>query len=424
MDKSSTSSRSVADYLIASKNCEIVSLEQLLRTGRLVVSISNLVHALQRERGASNLYLASAGERFAHELPGLREQALASERQFRDCLGQIDLRSGAIPGASRLFSRIAYAIQGLEEVRAVRDEITPQRVAPEAVLEGYSALIRGLLAVVFEAADTALDPDISRKLVAMFHLMQGKEFAGQERAVGAAGFARGGFDAPAVERLRHLIENQERCFQIFASFADTETLAAWEDTETGGASGEVERLRRIACTSAPGRVTDTAISDVWFNATTHRIDGMKRVEDRVEASLEALCQQKIADARADLDSHAHHIEALTRQPGDQPSFAIFFSDGTEPLNSDCAGPQLGRSLIDLVQCQSARLQAMSDELNEARAALMERKSIEKAKGLIMRHRDISEEEAYRFLRQVAMSQSRRLAEVAADTIAMEKLFKC
>lgn len=35
-----------------------------------------------------------------------------------------------------------------------------------------------------EAADVAADPAVSRLLVALFNLMQGKEFAGQERADG------------------------------------------------------------------------------------------------------------------------------------------------------------------------------------------------------------------------------------------------
>lgn len=87
--------------------------------------------------------------------------------------------------------------------------------------------------------------------------------------------------------------------------------------------------------------------------------------------------------------------------------------GAEPL-----GPRLGRSIVDLLHAQSQRLQAMSDELDAARAALEERKLIERAKGLLMSCRGLSEDEAYRLLRQTAMSQGRRLAEVAGATLAL------
>ena len=51
-------------FLVAARRCEIHDLEQLARSCELVQAVSELVHQLQGERGASNLYLASAGARF------------------------------------------------------------------------------------------------------------------------------------------------------------------------------------------------------------------------------------------------------------------------------------------------------------------------------------------------------------------------
>ena len=49
------------DYLIASKKCELMSLQYFLQMGKLIQCISNLVHGLQRERGASNIFWVPAG---------------------------------------------------------------------------------------------------------------------------------------------------------------------------------------------------------------------------------------------------------------------------------------------------------------------------------------------------------------------------
>lgn len=46
--------QSATDYLIASKRCEKQDLEHFLALGELVACVSELVHNLQRERGASN----------------------------------------------------------------------------------------------------------------------------------------------------------------------------------------------------------------------------------------------------------------------------------------------------------------------------------------------------------------------------------
>nr|HQV09554.1 nitrate- and nitrite sensing domain-containing protein [Thauera sp.] len=54
-------------FLVAARRCEIHDLEQLARSCELVQAVSELVHHLQGERGASNLYLASGGVRFGPE---------------------------------------------------------------------------------------------------------------------------------------------------------------------------------------------------------------------------------------------------------------------------------------------------------------------------------------------------------------------
>ena len=72
----------------------------------------------------------------------------------------------------------------------------------------------------------------------------------------------------------------------------------------------------------------------------------------------------------------------------------------------------------MVQDQAQRLQAMSDELQTVRAALNERKLVERAKRLLMATRKLSEEDAHKMLRQTAMSQNRRLVDVAQTVLSM------
>ena len=77
----------------------------------------------------------------------------------------------------------------------------------------------GLLTVIFEAADIASDPTITRTLVALFNFMQGKEYAGQERAWGAIGFAETHFDKRLCEKLCTLQQAQLHHFSVFQEFA-------------------------------------------------------------------------------------------------------------------------------------------------------------------------------------------------------------
>ena len=66
-----------------------------------------------------------------------------------------------------------------------------------------------------------------------------------------------------------------------------------------------------------------------------------------------------------------------------------------------------------------KYQQVADDLLKAKATLRERDTINRAKSLLMRRRNIEEAQAYRWLRRQAMNQSRRLADIAADLLADE-----
>ena len=66
----------------------------------------------------------------------------------------------------------------------------------------------------------------------------------------------------------------------------------------------------------------------------------------------------------------------------------------------------------------ARLQA---ELDEARTVIADRKTIDRAKAILMKSRNLSEPDAYALLRSTAMNQGRRIVEVAEALITASDL---
>ncbi|MEK9952151.1 MAG: nitrate- and nitrite sensing domain-containing protein [Curvibacter sp.] len=395
------------NFLVAARQCEISELETLALTSELVGVIGRLVHALQRERGISNVYLASRGVRFADALQQQVAECEAVQAQVLTRLDALDTDARRVRNGARLFSRIAFVLHALEGLPALRGRVTRQTVPADEATATYTRLIAGLLNVVFEAADSATDPKISRALVALFHFLQGKEYAGQERAFGGAAYASGRIDAAQHLQWQHLIEAQEACLQVFTDFSDEAVRSAWHAHLPAEALLVQERLRRVAAAASTGGTLDPNASAAWYEACTQRIDAMKSFEDQLAANLRLLCDERIAQAHADLRDQQAILNALQRQaeqPGNEPPALL--------------GPHLERSILGMVQEQSRRLQTMSDELETARAALNERKVIERAKGLLMASRQLSEDEAYKMLRQTAMNQGRRLVDVAKTVLAM------
>ena len=151
---------------------------------------------------------------------------------------------------------------------------------------------------------------------------------------------------------------------------------------------------------------------------------MRTVEDRLACDLRLQCGHKTEQARRELGDYQRLLDTLApRDDGER-----FFDDvlapvppAARPAAPEAAtlyGRTLERSVLDMVQAQSRRLQAMGDELETVRASLNERKLVERAKGLLMAHRRMSEEEAHKMLRQTAMNQNRRLVDVAESVLAM------
>jgi two-component system, response regulator / RNA-binding antiterminator len=82
-----------------------------------------------------------------------------------------------------------------------------------------------------------------------------------------------------------------------------------------------------------------------------------------------------------------------------------------------------RMIMDLATAQFRVFGQMRRELERARADLTDRKVIDRAKGLIMKHRKIDEDAAYKLLRSAAMNQGRPIIAISRDLIAAQALLE-
>lgn len=414
-------------YLLASRQQEIASLRSLLQSGRLTTEISQLIHEIQRERAASNLWVCSAGQLFSDELSQCGYRVSHSLQAVITRLPPLPDEARDEPASSRLYNRIATALHALEGMKTLRKQVRALQLTHGVVMEQFNHIIRQLLNLVFDMVDTASDPGVSRALVAMFSFMQGKELAGQERAIGAAGFASGQFTPAIGQQIVALIDAQERCFSHFAVFADEESLKRWQQLEQS--ENKIERLRRIACTAAQADEQGAAMALRWHQSLTQRIDGLKTVEDCLARALMQRCRQSIAEAEAQRDIPPSDLQQQMQKSAREPAWSIFVagSDLRSPVSSgtlepDGLTPELGRSLLALIQQQSQRLQDQDDELAAMRSSIEDRKQIDRAKVLLMQHHGYSEEQAWQALRKMAMNQNKRMADIASALLAVASAF--
>ncbi|WP_333823465.1 ANTAR domain-containing response regulator [Pinisolibacter sp.] len=80
-----------------------------------------------------------------------------------------------------------------------------------------------------------------------------------------------------------------------------------------------------------------------------------------------------------------------------------------------------KSILDMTVSRFNAFDRLTRELQQARDELADRKLVERAKGILMKSRGISEEEAYGMLRRTAMNEKVKLADIARSVVTAAQL---
>lgn len=75
-----------------------------------------------------------------------------------------------------------------------------------------------------------------------------------------------------------------------------------------------------------------------------------------------------------------------------------------------------KSILDMAISRFRAFSRLTEELEEVRSELADRKTIDRAKGILMKSKGLSEQEAYDLLRRTAMNQSRKIIDVAQSLV--------
>lgn len=139
----------------------------------------------------------------------------------------------------------------------------------------------------------------------------------------------------------------------------------------------------------------------------------------------------IVDSESDARDVLEHIVIATR---DARRPIVLFTDDQSTTSMDAAmeagvsayivaglQPARIKPVLDVALARFKREQVLLDELSETRQKLAERKVIERAKGLLMRRGDLTEEQAYARLRAMAMNKNLKLADIAQRIVDVEDL---
>jgi response regulator NasT len=199
------------------------------------------------------------------------------------------------------------------------------------------------------------------------------------------------------------------------------------------------KLRIVIATANPEQHDDPTLAAQARRASTLRI-GLADHELVASLAADRFLAERIArlqpdllilDAAADARGVLAHIALAS---GDQRRPVVLFTDDASIASMDAAiaagvsayivaGLQAERiaPVLHVALARFRQEQKLLGELADTRHKLAERKVIERAKGVLMRHRHLSEEQAHQHLRSMAMNNKLKLGEVAQRILDVEDL---
>lgn len=157
----------------------------------------------------------------------------------------------------------------------------------------------------------------------------------------------------------------------------------------------------------------------------HRAPGLSRMVAELQPDV------IIIDTHSPDRDTLEHVVVISQ---DTPRPIVMFSadGGTDSIRDavragvsayivDGLAPGRVQPIIDVAVARFEELQALRVELESAQTELADRKVIERAKGLLMKKKNIPEDEAFRLMRRMAMDENLRLVQVAHEILRTAKV---
>lgn len=113
--------------------------------------------------------------------------------------------------------------------------------------------------------------------------------------------------------------------------------------------------------------------------------------------------------------------AMFVDQSDQASIEAAIDAGVSAYVVDGLRKERVKPILDMTISRFNAFNRLREELARTKQALEDRKTVDRAKGVLMQMRGLSEQDAYALLRTTAMNENRRIVDVAQGLITAAKL---
>ncbi|MBA3042532.1 MAG: ANTAR domain-containing response regulator [Alphaproteobacteria bacterium] len=152
----------------------------------------------------------------------------------------------------------------------------------------------------------------------------------------------------------------------------------------------------------------------------HEVNGIARIIENLKPDVIII---DLENPNRDMMEHLFQLTRTVGRPiamfvdrSDTASIEAAVDAGVSAYIVDGLKKERVKPILDMAVSRFNAFSRLQRELADARSALEERKVIERAKGILMKMRGLSEEEAFGLLRQTAMNEKKKLSDIAQSVV--------
>lgn len=161
-----------------------------------------------------------------------------------------------------------------------------------------------------------------------------------------------------------------------------------------------------------------------------RIDEMQSLLSRIYAVDPDVILIDLENPSRDILEQMFQVSRAVRRPiamfvdqSDAASIQASVDAGVSAYIVDGLKKERLKPILDLCISRFNAFAKLQDELDRTKSALEDRKVIERAKGILMKLKGLTEDEAYVLLRSTAMREKKKIGEIAQSILTASELLK-
>ncbi|RMQ09087.1 Methyl-accepting chemotaxis protein [Pseudomonas syringae pv. actinidiae] len=275
-----------AGIFVADKSENLSDMRRAVTATSAAQKLSNVVTTIQRERGASGVFLGSGGKSMQDKLKSFRQET-------DQAMGEMRAQSTeGIPGPEKVN-------RALDDLIALRLKVDALAINNTESGTRFTDIIKTLIGFTYSMEASIEDPQILRALSSLNQFVDMKERAGRERVLLGLAFNQNRFDAALLSRFSRNLGEFSGYFEAFQRWSPEAFKTRLNDVLQQPGSLEVARLQRLGFDTPLGDPLNIKPED-WFNLSTNRIDLMARVEAELGQTVVGLATDARSAAQSSL----------------------------------------------------------------------------------------------------------------------------